>query len=258
MGAAKTPMVGSRAMNTAGSNSAESLVDLWDVELPHGEIRTMTLDDLDAAYQAGEIEESTRVRRSGASGWSTLAIVAGLDDDTGPASEVNVPVNGPHSLSPTALSVAPPPPQADATPRPPVADLDDVSERAFKKSKTGLVFGVLGAAAVVAVVAVFGSKALAKADAAQEAAKAAAAAKETWNPHAAMDLPPAEIEKARAKLTDEQRKRLEEADRKRAEEAARKAAERIKNAPAPRGHRTKSTEPFVKGGSKYDPLNGSL
>lgn len=246
-------------MNTEGSNSAEPL-DLWDVELPHGEIRTMTLDDLDAAYQAGEIEESTRVRRAGSAAWSTLAIVAGLDDDTGPASEVNVPVSGPHSLSPTALSVAPPPPHADGTPRPPVADLDldDVSETAFKKSKSGLVFGVLGAAAVVAVVAVFGSKALAKADAAQEAAKAAAAVKETWNPHAAMDLPPAEIEKARAKLTDEQRKRLEEADRKRAEEAARKAAERVKNAPAPRTHRAKSTEPFVKGTSKYDPLNGSL
>jgi hypothetical protein len=235
-------------------NAAEPL-ELWDVELSNGEIRTMTLDDLDAAYQAGAIEESTRVRRHGAVSWSTLAIVAGIEDEPARPS-------APHSLSPTAISVAPPAPSTahDVTPPSPVVSLDDVPETAFKKSKTGLVFGMLGAAAVIGVVAFFGSKALKAADAAQEAAKAAAASKETFNPHAAMDLPPAELDKARAKLTEEQRKRLEEADKRRAEEAARKAAERAKNAPAPRqGSRAgKSTDPFVKGGDKYDPLNGNL
>ena len=74
--------------------------------------------------------------------------------------------------------------------------------------------------------------------------------------------PPETIEEvhreAFAKLTEEQRKKLEEAEKKRAEEAARKAAERAKEAPAPQGPARKPTDPFVKGGDKYDPLNGSL
>ncbi len=47
--------------------------DIWHVQLPTGEVRVFTLDQLDAAFQVGMIDEGCYVRRDGAMKWRTLA-----------------------------------------------------------------------------------------------------------------------------------------------------------------------------------------
>jgi hypothetical protein len=239
----------------------------WDVEVGYGQIHTMTLDELDAAYQAGSIVETTRVREHGAMAWSTLAVVAGLEESAPPSAPS---MNGPNSLAPTAVSLAMPTPSTgfDLTPQPPAIDLDDLDEsnaaRRLGRSKVPMILGGLGVVAVIGLAAFAVPKALRAADA-NQAMKAAAASKATsFDPRSATGLTEDELSRMRQKLTDEQARRLEEADKRRAEETARKNAEAArkaaeaaaKQAPARKGG--KGSEPFVKGGSKFDPLNGSL
>src|SRR4051794_2868756 len=88
--------------------SAES--DFFFVQLPNGQHKAMSLDELDAAYQAGSIDEATPVRPDGASDWSTLGALVGGDDvpDTSP-SITPPPVSQsyahepPNSLAPVAI-----------------------------------------------------------------------------------------------------------------------------------------------------------
>ncbi len=44
----------------------------WLVQLASGDVRLMTLEELDAAFQEGLVDESTLVRRDGASKWHRL------------------------------------------------------------------------------------------------------------------------------------------------------------------------------------------
>jgi hypothetical protein len=231
---------------------AEPMDDLFFVELPNGQQKAMTLDELDAAYQAGAIDESTRVRPDEGE-WSTLGDLLGGTEEIPDAP----PITHPESLAPVAIhSPAAYAPTVNAQ-IPDLYDLDD--EAQLKPSKKKFVFGALGAGAVVAVLAVVGITKLGGAGVvADTATKAAAAAAP---PPAAVDPQPAETSTA-PKLTDEQKKLLADQDKKRADADAKKRAERAeREAAKPHhggGHRTKSSEPFVKGGSKYDPLNGSL
>src|SRR4051812_43664019 len=107
--------------------------EYWDVEVNGGVVRTMTLEELDAAYQHGLVHEQTRVKENGSFAWSTLAIVAGIEDVSTP------PVNGPHSLSPQVLAAEPTPHHAflpDGK-----LDLDDeVSPEAFRSKKKPIAF----------------------------------------------------------------------------------------------------------------------
>src|SRR4051794_35171163 len=73
-------------------------LDLWSVQLPGGIVRTMTLDELDNAFQAGTIGERTMVLKAGAIHWTTLGDAAGLQDE---AEEEQ-----PNSLAPFATDVA--------------------------------------------------------------------------------------------------------------------------------------------------------
>ena len=52
---------------------------IWLVQTPAG-IVSMTLDQLDVAFQRGDIDADTRVVTAGMSTWQTLGAVAGLDD----------------------------------------------------------------------------------------------------------------------------------------------------------------------------------
>jgi hypothetical protein len=179
-------------------------------------------------------------------------------------------MDGPNSLAPTAVSLAMPTPSTglDLAPQPPAIDLDDLDEsnaaRRFGRSKVPMILGGLAAVAVIGLAAFVVPKALRAADA-NQAMKAAAASKATsFDPRSATGLTDEELSRMRQKLTDEQARRLEEADKRRAEEAARKNAEAArkaaeaaaKQAPARKGG--KGSEPFVKGGDKFDPLNGNL
>jgi len=47
----------------------------WLVQLASGDVRIMTLDELDAAFQSGTVDENTLVRHDGAKKWSKLADV---------------------------------------------------------------------------------------------------------------------------------------------------------------------------------------
>jgi hypothetical protein len=245
--------------------SAEHDDELWFVELPDGRTRAMTLEELDGAYQAGEISETTRVRKDGSSEWSTLAVVAGLEEDDAFAETIPSasPPSGPHSLSPQMISSPPPPVAFEVAPteqqRAVHADfaLDDVPDDALKKSKKPIVFGLVGIAAVAAIVVVGLTRA--GADAAEKALPAAAAAA-AMAPPAAVDPTPAPATAAAPKLNDDQRKALAEQDKKRDAENQRKAKDRAERASQQQVRRTrgKSNEPFVKGTSKYDPLNGAL
>ena len=57
--------------------------DVWDVRLKAGDAR-MTLDQLDALYQTGTIDERTLVRQKG-DAWKTLAALLGVETPDGPA-----------------------------------------------------------------------------------------------------------------------------------------------------------------------------
>jgi hypothetical protein len=57
--------------------------ELWYVKLANGDVHRVTLDQLDGAFQAGHIDESTMVLAAGASTWTKLGDLAGIDDETG-------------------------------------------------------------------------------------------------------------------------------------------------------------------------------
>jgi hypothetical protein len=56
--------------------------ELWYVKLGNGDVHRVTIDQLDGAFQAGHIDENTMVLAAGASQWTKLGEIAGLDDDS--------------------------------------------------------------------------------------------------------------------------------------------------------------------------------
>ncbi len=54
--------------------------ELWYVKLANGDVHRVTIDQLDGAFQAGHIDESTMVLAAGASQWTKLGEIAGLDE----------------------------------------------------------------------------------------------------------------------------------------------------------------------------------
>lgn len=238
------------------ANGTDSMDDLWFVQLPNGTTRAWSLDQLDAEFQKGTIDERTLVRQ-GVAPWSTLGELLGLDDAP-PAPPVLHPQmfrvpdaeQVPSSLSPFLLPSAPPPPV--------VTSLEDEIDFAPRRSRKGLVLGVMVAALAVCggVFAFTGAGASpAAASAAQEVAplpKPVAAPPPPAPAPAAtqLDLPKG------APLTDLQRKALLEADKNR--EKASKDAKEKRAKLAPRKGAPKSASPFHKGGNKSDPLNSAL
>jgi hypothetical protein len=244
-----------------GMDTTDAGIDLWRVQLATGEVRAMSLDALDDAFQSGLIAESTPVLPPGATTWTKLADAAGLDAPAAqdaPGSDANVP-----SIAPLAVSLSES--TGDATPysqtsglRLPEIDLDAMHDEAFKPKK-GRLFAGIGIAVVLVgglgfaatrVGNVAGSaQSSLSAHAASPPAAAAAA------PHVAVDINEAF---PAAQLTEEQKARLAEADKAR---EAREAAKRKDRPSAPARRSTGSHEksaPFVNGGNKYDPLNGAL
>ncbi len=214
-----------------------NLGDLWDVQLRNGVMDIMTLDQMDAAYESGRIDEATLVRMRGTTEWSTLGAIAGLDA-------------APAAAAPQAApSFAPPAFSSPNSMAPMVADLDfDLPPPELRNSRKPV---FIAGAAIAAVVAVIGFVVL---GASPEAPAAAAAAPP---PPAAQPVPvatPAKIDAPAAdRLSDEQKRALATQDQKK--DQARKKR------PVPAGHPGKrpSTGPvFHKGGNQYDPLNSNL
>lgn len=267
--------------------------ELWLVKLPNGAIRSMTIDAMDEAFQAGELDESTPVQAPDAEGWSTLAAVAGLDEDATPPASAVAPSyesvvaetrdedsresrdsmgpsssNAP-SLAPMVASIAPPSStfavderarRASVSAssldlaRSSVADLDAELAIAEAYARAGKKRMAFTMAFVAVGAVVCGAAVSFVSGNATPAPAAAAKAPEAVAPPPAVD-PSTAFEKPA--LTEEQKKRLADADKAR---NAKKGAGSPNGAPL-QGTKSGTKEPgspFHQGGDKFDPLNGSL
>jgi hypothetical protein len=235
-----------------------ALIEFWHVQMPDGSVSTMTLDDLDEAYQDDKIHEGTYVLKQGETQWATLAALLGLDEDAPAPSATPQPVA-------TSSSYPPPASAPIYSLRPVVSEIDD-SEldfggpqfRSSKKRKAIIVGSVVGAAAIGIAVAAFGSSEPAPVAAKQPPPVTAPAA-----PPPPVVATPAPSDTASAgsdRFNDAQKKALADADKTRAAQAAQKAAARAAAAP-PAHHSSYKSDGkpvFHKGGDKHDPLNSSL
>jgi hypothetical protein len=259
-----------------------SVENQWHVRLPNGNVITVSLDDLDAAFQRGDVTEETLVFRQGMKEWLPLGQAAGLDDEEdtsqdAPAhvahSQVGpqpfVPVSAPSSMSPVAVPVSQySMPQVDSV-RPVAFEtpgsfgavgLNDFDDAPFKtNNKKKVIFGAIAVAAAIGL-GVLGLSAVKGADpSAAESNVAPKVAAAAAPPPAVTSIPEASPQ-GQNRLSDEQRKALMSFDDKQKAEAAKKAADRAAKMPKPRagGKHTKEKDVFVKSGNKYDPLNGAL
>lgn len=84
--------------------------DRYYTQVDAGDVRLFTLDQLDAAFNAGLIHENTYVCLEGASEWLTLGEVAGLGDEEPEPSPISAVTSVPHrgfTASPGVAPVAP-------------------------------------------------------------------------------------------------------------------------------------------------------
>lgn len=91
----------------------EDSEDRFYAQFDSREVELMTLDELQAAFEAGRIHENTFVCREGESEWCTLADIAGLDEEEEPApapvAQTRPPVPS-RRPDPTELQTRPPMP----------------------------------------------------------------------------------------------------------------------------------------------------
>jgi hypothetical protein len=226
-------------------SEASTEADFWHVQLPTGEVRYLSLEELDEAFQRDEVDAKTYVLKQGDTTWQRLGELLGLDEVG--SDLVSVPVE------PYAASV--PPPSGVQSIRPVVSDVDDIDEdeaMAAMKPKRKNVAVFAGAGAALLLLAVVG---LSKASGGSGEKTAAAAP-----PPAAMALPaaaaPVEEAVPHNTLSDDQKRALLGADKAREAKSAARAAENAKYKSSVYVNRTpKSGAVFHKGGSKFDPLN---
>lgn len=222
--------------------------ELWRVQLATGEVRVMTLDALDQAFDAGIIHGGTQVLAPGATSWARLGDVAGLDD-AAPESAVTP------SLSPVAIATDTPSAFAAA---PVPVDLGEIPDDALRpKRGRGLILGGIGMAAVAGLAIAFALPKLGAMLGNVHPAKDMANAMQA-PPPPAVDVTPDDGSFKRPALTEEQKRLLAEADKKKEEEREKKAKQAVPARGGKGAPRTKSSSPFVNGGDKFDPLNGAL
>src|SRR5258708_4905792 len=101
-----------------------AMSDVWFVRTANGEAR-MTLDELDAAFQAGAINEQTQVREETSLQWSTLGALLGIEPQHAHSNSV----------------------------RPVAVDLDDIDESQLKPKKRGVAIAIAASVAVLGGIA---------------------------------------------------------------------------------------------------------
>lgn len=227
--------------------------DLWYVKTADGDVDRMTLDQLDAAFNAGHIDENVTVLPAGESNWVRLGTLLGLDTPATPS---------PMSFAPSPNSM-----------RPVSIDLSDDPELALlhKKSRKGVGFAV--AAAVLLIPAgILGANRmhLGSSLSSDSAPNVAAAAVQAPPPVTAAPPPPAPAPppppattaattaSADTRLSDEQKAKLAAADK--ALEAKIKSKQKAR-AISGGGHHNSpkyKSQGFTSGGNKYDPLNSGI
>ena len=223
--------------------------ELWRVQLGTGEIRMMTLEGLDRAFDEGLIDAHVPVLAPGASAWTTLGEAAGLDDCP---TEQQAP-----SLSPVAIA----PPSSRATPALESAgaplDLDLPEDLELAPRRRGvLAAGGIGALAVAAAIAFVAARTGGsptdidvKTTTAVEAPPAAATAL-----RAPVEPAPAE---GKRELSDWQKRMLLDADKAREDKTRAKNQEKAQKVER-KTKRVKTSPGLLNGGDRFDPLNGAL
>jgi len=232
--------------------------EIWLVQLQNGAVRAMTLDELDAAYQDGSIDEETFVRRDGASKWVKLRDELGGDEPAAPP-----PMPAP---TPAFVSYGPvpsyAPPQIQQQPlystRPVVSeiDLDELDMGAFKKSRKGTYAAIAGVAVLAIGAMAFGASRM-SGSAPPDAVGASVANAVQPPPQVTTPPPPTTATAAPAStLSEAQKQALADLDKthEKSWEQKRKSRESYH---APASWKPSHT-PFHKGGNKYDPLNAKL
>ena len=237
-------------MNDANQSNESGM---WYVQFTSDVVRVMTLDQLDAAFQSGSINEATLVRQDGVSAWSRLAEIAGIEADQTPGAAS-------YGVEPSALG-----PQSI---RPVVSELiyldpsvDDVPMELRPRARGKVVFAVAGLMLLAGIG--FGATKLSL-PSTQAAPVAAAAQPAAVSPIAAL---PSNLTAAisdahlgeqtlpkESKLTDAQKKVLLDADKKREQQRDEKKA---RSAPKTK-KRAPSGPVFHTGGNVHDPLNSSI
>jgi hypothetical protein len=222
---------------------------LWHVQLPCGAVRKMTASELDAAFNDGLIDADTPVLADGCYEWSTLRVVAGLDDDPLPESQP---------------SMSPPPASMDMPSLAPMAaeielgDLDEFRPRSRGKvSRLLAIAFVLGAVGFAGREGGFWIEAFKNGTTSFGAGVAAKRSPRTWEVSSATvnEVPPPsppalDCANCPQNLSEAQKKALAEADQQR-------AAKKSRAAPPPKPRR-KADPVFREGGERFDPLNSKL
>jgi hypothetical protein len=115
--------------------------DDYVVKLPSGDARVMSLDELDAAFDAGTIHKDSPVLAPGNVTWTTLGVLAGLDEIATPVS------HSPSSMAPMVFT-----PSSGSELEVDTALDDDDGASFAPRRRAGKVVGVLfGAVALLAV-----------------------------------------------------------------------------------------------------------
>ncbi len=219
--------------------------DIWLVQLVGGAVRAMTLDELDAAFQDGSIDEDTFVRRDGASKWSRLRDELGGEEPAAPVPMQTYAPPAPVVSYPTSYSV-----------RPVVSEIDtsELVSPFARKSKKPIFIGAGLAAAAAVAIAAFGATKLKNAPIADVNASVANAvqAPQVVTPPPPVDPQPV----AKPALNEDVKKALAAKDTQFTQKMDQKRKDRAKYV-APTTHKTQPP-PFHKGGNAYDPLNAKL
>ena len=220
--------------------------DLWYVKTADGDVNRVTLDQLDEAFNAGQIDENVMVLPAGEATWVKLGVLLGMDQ----------PAPTPVVLPPTPTAFAIPP-----SIRPVSLDLsDDLDVAPFrKKSRKGVVIGAL--VGVAALGGILFAASHAKIDSSTATAAIAAPPPVTAAPTPPPPAPMPQPTTTAAPLpdhglTDDQKAKLAAADKAREDKS--KARKKARGAGNPSHSAKYKSQGFTTGGSKYDPLNASL
>jgi hypothetical protein len=270
------------------SDADSNFDDLFYVLLPDDQSVTLSLDELDEAFNADQISDQTLVCRVGDTRWVTLAELASLADEPPAPSPPSAPVYVAPMKPPAAYVPPAPASRAPDSMAPVAADLSlaaldddfDPDMLALRPKRRAVwVVSAMAAMAVagVATLVVAGGTALSAPQSAQAAAMMTlpATAKETPKPlEAAAPAPPAPVASATPvtppaqapsaappgdRFSDDMKRALLEADDKRTEKKGAVAAKKGGKLRKARPARAKAKRGKGKGkGNAYDPLNGNL
>jgi hypothetical protein len=270
--------------------------ELWSVALAADNIRSMTLDQLDGAFQRGIVTENTLVWTEGMDSWLRLSDVLGEDEAAAPAPSYppaavahSYPPRAAQSFPPAAAQSFPPAALPSVPPRSAPASLAPMSTSPVELSlgaadldwdgfpkKGKAKWGVLAAAAValagVGITVANMSSRGGDLDptAAAAAAKPLSAADQPLpvakgnSPEAPLagggyQITAAEDKKFKQEETRDSELRERMSDAVKNQEAEAKAKPRSVGARrAPSRSKNTSTTGVQKGGAKFDPLNGAL